>query len=81
MPTPVQAAVVSATVQVTPAWTDPDERAFRQTLAAGLLEYLEPVPAQDDAGPGPPQRPGPDVRSRAEPALSPTRPPPAGARA
>ncbi|WP_225754209.1 copper transporter [Actinotalea sp. Marseille-Q4924] len=44
-------ATVSATVQVTDAWTDPAELAFRQSLAGRLVEYLDPRPA-DDAGTG-----------------------------
>ncbi|MDT0166163.1 copper transporter [Actinotalea sp. AC32] len=42
---------VSAVVQVTDAWTDPERLAFRQSLAGQLVEYLEPRPA-DDAGTG-----------------------------
>lgn len=44
-------ASVSATVQVTEAWTDPSQLAFRQSLAGRLVEYLDPQPA-DDAGTG-----------------------------
>ncbi|MBC7290055.1 MAG: copper transporter [Actinotalea sp.] len=44
-------ATVSATVQVTEAWTDPAQLAFRQSLAGRLVEYLDPQPAQD-AGTG-----------------------------
>lgn len=42
---------VSATVQVTAAWTDPSQLAFRQSLAGRLVEYLDPQPS-DDAGTG-----------------------------
>jgi hypothetical protein len=44
-------ASVSATVQVTSAWTDPTQLAFRQSLAGRLVEYLDPQPS-DDAGTG-----------------------------
>jgi hypothetical protein len=42
---------VSATVQVTDAWTDPAQLAFRQSLAGRLVEYLDPQPSTD-AGTG-----------------------------
>lgn len=42
---------VSATVTVTDAWTDPDRLAFRQSLAATLVGYLDPATAAD-AGTG-----------------------------
>lgn len=42
---------VSAVVQVTQAWTDPERLAFRQSLAGQLVEYLEPKPS-NDAGTG-----------------------------
>ncbi|MBO1750187.1 copper transporter [Actinotalea sp. BY-33] len=42
---------VTGTVQVTEAWTDPAQQSFRQQIAGTLLEYLDPVPA-DDAGTG-----------------------------
>lgn len=41
---------VTAVVQVTEQWTDPGRRAYRQSLAGTLVEYLDPVPPQD-AGP------------------------------
>jgi hypothetical protein len=44
-------ATVSATVQVTEAWTDPGRIAFRQSLAGSLVGYLEPELAAD-AGTG-----------------------------
>ncbi|WP_182113689.1 MULTISPECIES: copper transporter [unclassified Actinotalea] len=44
-------ATVSATVQVTELWDDPDQRSFRQGIASSLVERLDPVPAQD-AGTG-----------------------------
>lgn len=44
-------ATVTGTVRVTDAWTDPDQLAFRQSLAGQLVEYLDPQPA-DDAGTG-----------------------------
>lgn len=44
-------ASVSATVQVTEAWTDPERRSFRQSLAGTLVGYLDPTPAAD-AGTG-----------------------------
>lgn len=40
---------VTATVQVTDAWTDPTQQSFRQQIAGTLVEYLSPVPP-DDAG-------------------------------
>lgn len=42
-------AQVSARVQVTDLWTDPSVRAFRQSLAANLVTYLDPAP-ESDAG-------------------------------
>ena len=42
---------VTGTVQVTEAWNDPAQQSFRQQIAGTLLEYLDPVPA-DDAGTG-----------------------------
>ncbi|WP_250445750.1 copper transporter [Actinotalea sp. C106] len=42
---------VTGAVQVTEAWTDPAQQSFRQQIAGTLLEYLDPVPA-DDAGTG-----------------------------
>ena len=44
-------AEVTASVQITEAWADPARRAYRQSLAATLVEYLDPVPPQD-AGTG-----------------------------
>ncbi|WP_149205460.1 copper transporter [Actinotalea subterranea] len=44
-------ASVTATVQVTDAWTDPDRLSFRQGLSGTLVEMLDPAPA-DDAGTG-----------------------------
>ena len=44
-------ATITATVQVTDAWTDPEQHTFRQTLAGTLVDYLDPVPAED-AGTG-----------------------------
>ena len=44
-------ATVTATIQVTDAWTDPEKHTFRQTLAGTLVDYLDPVPAED-AGTG-----------------------------
>ena len=44
-------ATVTATVQVTDGWNDPAKQTFRQTLAGTLVDYLNPVPAQD-AGTG-----------------------------
>lgn len=44
-------ATVSATAQVAEAWTDPERRAFRQSLAATLVGYLDPAP-ETDAGTG-----------------------------
>lgn len=41
---------VTAVVQVTEQWTDPARRAYRQSLAGTLVEYLDPVPPED-AGP------------------------------
>ncbi len=41
---------VTAVVQVTEQWTDPGRRAYRQSLAGTLVEYLDPVPPTD-AGP------------------------------
>jgi hypothetical protein len=38
-------ASVSAHVQLTDAWTDPDQRTFRQALAGNLVSYLDPAPA------------------------------------
>ena len=35
---------VTGTVQVTEAWTDPEQQTFRQSLAGTLLDYLDPVP-------------------------------------
>ena len=40
-------ASVTATVQVTGEWTDPDRKAYRQSLAGTLVDYLEPAPAED----------------------------------
>ncbi|MFH5822648.1 copper transporter [Georgenia sp. AZ-5] len=34
-------------VAVTEAWTDPDNRSFRQSFAGQLLGYLQPAPAAD----------------------------------
>lgn len=44
-------ASVTATVQVTDLWTDPDQRSFRQGIAGTLVQWLDPVPAED-AGTG-----------------------------
>ncbi|MCL3861974.1 copper transporter [Actinotalea sp. K2] len=44
-------ATVSATVQVTDAWTDPAQRSYRQSLAGSVIDYLDPQPAAD-AGTG-----------------------------
>lgn len=40
-------AQVDGEVAVTDAWTDPDNRSFRQTFAGQLLGYLQPAPAAD----------------------------------
>lgn len=40
-------ATVTATVQVTDGWNDPAKVTYRQTLAGTLVDYLNPVPAQD----------------------------------
>lgn len=40
-------ATVTATVRVTEEWTDPERRSFRQSLAGTLLDFLDPVPAED----------------------------------
>ena len=37
-------AEVTATVQLTEAWTDPARRSYRQSLAGTLVDYLDPVP-------------------------------------
>jgi hypothetical protein len=39
-------AEVTATVEVTDAWTDPSRRSYRQSLAGTLVDYLDPVPEQ-----------------------------------
>ncbi|MBX9245292.1 copper transporter [Actinotalea ferrariae] len=44
-------ATVSATVQVTELWDDPEQRSFRQGIAGSLVQWLDPVPAED-AGTG-----------------------------
>ena len=44
-------ATVAATAQVADTWTDPERRAFRQSLAATLVGYLDPPP-DADAGTG-----------------------------
>ncbi|WP_024288654.1 copper transporter [Cellulomonas sp. KRMCY2] len=44
-------ASVTATVQVTEEWTDPDRKAYRQSLAGTLVDYLDPTP-EADAGVG-----------------------------
>ncbi|WP_066589339.1 copper transporter [Cellulomonas timonensis] len=40
-------AQVSGVVTLTEAWTDPGLRSFRQALVGTLVEYLDPVPADD----------------------------------
>ncbi len=40
-------AQVSGVVTLTEAWTDPGLRSFRQALVGTLVEYLDPVPAED----------------------------------
>lgn len=40
-------ATVTAHVTLTESWTDPDLRSYRQALAGSLLEYQDPVPADD----------------------------------
>lgn len=40
-------AQVSAYVQITDAWMDPETRAFRRSLTATLVGYLQVVPAPD----------------------------------
>lgn len=40
-------ASVTATVQVTEEWTNPDRLAYRQSLAGTLVDYLQPAPPQD----------------------------------
>ncbi len=42
-------ATITAHATVDPAWTDPDQRSFRQAFVGSLLDYLDPKPA-DDAG-------------------------------
>lgn len=42
---------VSATVQVTELWDDPEQRSFRQSIAGSLVQWLDPVPPED-AGTG-----------------------------
>ncbi|MDM8085961.1 copper transporter [Cellulomonas cellasea] len=42
-------AEISGVVTLTETWTDPGMRSFRQALVGTLVEYLDPVPA-DDAG-------------------------------
>lgn len=42
---------VSATVQVTDLWDDPEQRSFRQGIAGSLVQWLDPVPPED-AGTG-----------------------------
>ena len=44
-------ASVTATVQVTDLWTDPDQRSFRQGIAGTLVQWLDPAP-DEDAGTG-----------------------------
>ncbi|WP_129339706.1 copper transporter [Cellulomonas endophytica] len=43
-------AGLTAQVTLTPAWTDPEQRSYRQALAGTLVQYLRPAPAAD-AGP------------------------------
>ena len=40
-------ASVSAQVEITDSWTDPDLRSFRQALAGNLVSRLNPAPATD----------------------------------
>jgi fructose-specific phosphotransferase system component IIB len=40
-------ATVTASVRVTDQWTDPERRSFRQSLAGTLVDFLDPVPAED----------------------------------
>lgn len=39
-------ATVSGRVQIQPRWTDPDQSAFRSSLAAQLIQYVEPPPPE-----------------------------------
>lgn len=43
-------ASVSGRVQIRPRWTDPDQSAFRSSLAGQLVQYVDPPPPED-AGP------------------------------
>lgn len=40
-------AEISGVVTLTETWTDPGMRSFRQALVGTLVEYLDPVPAED----------------------------------
>lgn len=42
-------ATVTSAVQVTDAWVDPSQQSFRASLAGSMIDFLDPVPA-DDAG-------------------------------
>lgn len=44
-------AEVSGTVRVTQEWSDTSRRTYRQTLAATLVDYLDPRPATDAGTP------------------------------
>lgn len=40
-------ATITARADVEPAWTDPDQRSFRQAFVGSLLDYLDPKPAEN----------------------------------
>lgn len=45
-------ATVTGTVTVTPAWTDPDEAAFRRSLTGQLVSYLDERPPAETGAAG-----------------------------